>query len=110
MVDRPAAERRRRHERGRSPDPDAAVVEPPLLDLGQCQRLAERHDGLEGDPGECRQCEVVPGGGGGAEGGKIGRAHVELQSLMRISYAVFCLKKKKQIKNILHVNIRTSEK
>src|SRR3546814_1791698 len=27
---------------------------------------------------------------------KIGRAHVELQSLMRISYAVFCLKKKKR--------------
>src|SRR3546814_10796122 len=27
--------------------------------------------------------------------GQIGRAHVELQSLMRISYAVFCLKKKK---------------
>src|SRR3546814_2342863 len=26
--------------------------------------------------------------------GEIGRAHVELQSLMRISYAVFCLKKK----------------
>src|SRR3546814_6006836 len=25
---------------------------------------------------------------------KIGRAHVELQSLMRISYAVFCLKQK----------------
>src|SRR3546814_8055380 len=25
--------------------------------------------------------------------GQIGRAHVELQSLMRISYAVFCLKK-----------------
>src|SRR3546814_7642681 len=30
-------------------------------------------------------------------GSKIGRAHVELQSLMRISYAVFCLKKKKMI-------------
>src|SRR3546814_5523909 len=28
---------------------------------------------------------------------EIGRAHVELQSLMRISYAVFCLKKKKNI-------------
>src|SRR3546814_1802231 len=28
---------------------------------------------------------------------KIGRAHVELQSLMRISYAVFCLKKKTQL-------------
>src|SRR3546814_10736633 len=27
---------------------------------------------------------------------KIGRAHVELQSLMRSSYAVFCLKKKKK--------------
>src|SRR3546814_7454500 len=27
--------------------------------------------------------------------GEIGRAHVELQSLMRIAYAVFCLKKKK---------------
>src|SRR3546814_7328077 len=27
--------------------------------------------------------------------GEIGRAHVELQSLMRISYAVLCLKKKK---------------
>src|SRR3546814_1483524 len=26
---------------------------------------------------------------------EIGRAHVELQSLMRISYAVFCLKKQK---------------
>src|SRR3546814_7462082 len=28
---------------------------------------------------------------------EIGRAHVELQSLMRISYAVFCLKKKKDL-------------
>src|SRR3546814_3190056 len=27
---------------------------------------------------------------------QIGRAHSELQSLMRISYAVFCLKKKKK--------------
>src|SRR3546814_3854281 len=29
-------------------------------------------------------------------GVEIGRAHSELQSLMRISYAVFCLKKKRQ--------------
>src|SRR3546814_8402054 len=28
---------------------------------------------------------------------EIGRAHAELQSLMRISYAVFCLKKKRQL-------------
>src|SRR3546814_5522798 len=30
---------------------------------------------------------------------EIGRAHVELQSLMRISYAVFCLKKKTNMYN-----------
>src|SRR3546814_2435601 len=30
---------------------------------------------------------------------QIGRAHSELQSLMRISYAVFCLKKKKNTTN-----------
>src|SRR3546814_9998708 len=30
---------------------------------------------------------------------EIGRAHVELQSLMRISYAVLCLKKKKKVQN-----------
>src|SRR3546814_4448031 len=30
---------------------------------------------------------------------EIGRAHAELQSLMRISYAVFCLKTKKTNKN-----------
>src|SRR3546814_5324360 len=31
---------------------------------------------------------------------QIGRAHAELQSLMRISYAVFCLKKKKKKQSI----------
>src|SRR3546814_5686348 len=31
----------------------------------------------------------------------------ELQSLMRISYAVFCLKKKKAHKPLLHENIQT---
>src|SRR3546814_4662180 len=31
---------------------------------------------------------------------QIGRAHVELQSLMRISYAVFCLKKKKNTRQL----------
>src|SRR3546814_19897159 len=29
----------------------------------------------------------------------------ELQSLMRISYAVFCLKKKKHIKKIMHIQL-----
>src|SRR3546814_9497642 len=34
-----------------------------------------------------------------ADVAQIGRAHSELQSLMRLSYAVFCLKKKKK-KNV----------
>src|SRR3546814_3378083 len=33
---------------------------------------------------------------------EIGRAHVELQSLMRISYAVFCLKKKNKTDQYRH--------
>src|SRR3546814_2873128 len=33
----------------------------------------------------------------GDGGPKIGRAHSELQSLMRISYALFCLKKKNHL-------------
>src|SRR3546814_4351536 len=38
---------------------------------------------------------------------QIGRAHSELQSLMRISYAVFCLKKKKQNQST-HNHIQSS--
>src|SRR3546814_3591803 len=39
---------------------------------------------------------------------QIGRAHVELQSLMRISYAVFCLKKKNILKQkYTHANQHT---
>src|SRR3546814_6893249 len=42
---------------------------------------------------------------------EIGRAHVELQSLMRISYAVFCLKKKilNHNKHILYKDRNTAE-
>src|SRR3546814_1660985 len=39
---------------------------------------------------------------GAAAAFKIGRAHAELQSLMRISYAVFCLKKKKNTNRPTH--------
>src|SRR3546814_4214224 len=49
--------------------------------------------GLQG-----RMGAVAPGRGGD----QIGRATSELQSLMRISYAVFCLKKKK--KNTKSIN------
>src|SRR3546814_9481437 len=41
-----------------------------------------------------------------AEIGKIGRAPSELQSLMRISYAVFCLKKKKLKNKETENNVR----
>src|SRR3546814_6617094 len=52
--------------------------------IGERRKLVGR--GVEGD----RQPPT---------GIEIGRAHSELQSLMRISYAVFCLKKKKYKKN-----------
>src|SRR3546814_8343045 len=42
---------------------------------------------VAGSPGICAQAGTVP------SRQEIGRAHVELPSLMRISYAVFCLKK-----------------
>src|SRR3546814_2378692 len=41
---------------------------------------------------------------------QIGRAHVELQSLMRISYAVFCLKKKKKNNNHEHATCIPTKK
>src|SRR3546814_7936330 len=53
-----------------------------LLDLGQLQRQARVGHGAA--PGHGRSEEHTS----------------ELQSLMRISYAVFCLKKKKKKKNI----------
>src|SRR3546814_2151345 len=44
-----------------------------------------------------------------AQGAEIGRAHVELQSLMRISYAVFCLKKKTKTINYHHFKSSTRQ-
>src|SRR3546814_1508260 len=45
---------------------------------------------------EAKLCPYWKRRGDKPEHATIGRAHVELQSLMRISYAVFCLKKKKE--------------
>src|SRR3546814_8323871 len=59
----------------------------------QQQRVAAVGDGVEAEglPGRQRWSVAARG----RVGEQIGRAHSELQSLMRISYAVFCLKKKK---------------
>src|SRR3546814_1589936 len=85
----------RRRRRGRNPDADARRHDPvgdpePLL---ECPRLS--------GPAQYR----AQGAGGSqpqvaAHGGAVrSEEHTsELQSLMRISYAVFCLKKKKQKK------------
>src|SRR3546814_9779809 len=41
--------------------------------------------------------------------GEIGRAHVELQSLLRISYAVFSLKKKKNVNKVKQYSQSTTK-
>src|SRR3546814_1940803 len=55
----------------------------------------QRHrEGVRPDTTAVRvQRDLVRGAVRGPDLREIGRAHVELQSLMRISYAVFCLKK-----------------
>src|SRR3546814_2454379 len=63
--------------------------------LGQCDQHVALHAGHSAGRG---RCGVAAGGrGGAAVAGVRGRSEEhtsELQSLMRISYAVFCLKKK----------------
>src|SRR3546814_5242621 len=98
-------------ERALSSRHDIAVGPAPgivrqLLDIAPAPvtlRLGER--GRRAD----QRLQPVRRGGIGQE---IGRAHAELQSLMRISYAVFCLKKKKNnisndtLQSIAHINVR----
>src|SRR3546814_6884574 len=72
-----------------------------------CQRAADG-DARRGDAGE----QIGAGGGDGVgRGGDRSEEHTsELQSLMRISYAVFCLKKKNKIKtyNTKHNYLKNS--
>src|SRR3546814_19191560 len=58
---------------------------------GALHRLQDRIVATAGAPAHFLVGSEISGG---ELGHQIGRAHVELQSLMRISYAVFCLKKK----------------
>src|SRR3546814_4501572 len=93
--------------RGRRPDLDHV----PVALAGQQGRLGEIRDlagmivmimadadiggvsRVEADPSELRDDLFLEEG---AFRVQIGRAHAELQSLMRISYAVFCLKNTKR--------------
>src|SRR3546814_8212112 len=74
----------------------AAVID--QEDLHQERRAAEIEDVGEDRPAQQR----IGGNAHQREADRhdqeIGRAHVELQPLMRSSYAVFCLKKKKTTK------------
>src|SRR3546814_6413889 len=63
---------------------DARTIIALVVD-GPHERLIRRHDLIAG----------LDGGDPDGAVAEIGRAHSELQSLMRNSYAVFCLKKKK---------------
>src|SRR3546814_6254782 len=81
---------------------------------GGRRRLSDRRDA---DPGfACRagagaagRCQAAAGAVGGGDRAVCHRRSEEhtseLQSLMRISYAVFCLKKKKAIEHSLHDKI-----
>src|SRR3546814_2583639 len=80
--------------------------------LGHTARHHQQHVGAR------RQRQRESGGGKGEQGGEIHHAaslvparseeHTsELQSLMRISYAVFCLKKKKKNTNQAKITLKT---
>src|SRR3546814_9245259 len=60
-------------------------------------RSLRRHGGCDRADAGVALIDHLGGGGGRGGRSEIGRDTSELQSLMRISYAVFCLKKKKTI-------------
>src|SRR3546814_3358837 len=75
----------------------ALMSPPPSLTQPQRYRRGGYIKKLPADPWGRAYLYSVPGRKGAfdiSSLGEIGRAHSELQSLMRISYAVFCLKKK----------------
>src|SRR3546814_10504860 len=68
------------------------VVDLAVGDVAALLRRQEQHDGKLGQ----REVDLVAGPEGAADVGLRSDEHTsELQSLMRISYPVFCLKKKK---------------
>src|SRR3546814_1925694 len=82
------------------PEPEPAAAPGPSG--SQIQHLVERIESFQSSRAthpsaiEPRALASPELGTTADRGEEIGRAHAELQSLMRISYAVFCLKKKKK--------------
>src|SRR3546814_2925302 len=87
---------RSRARRPRLGNPARHRPDPPDRDL----RLPRRHGRRPVRPARCGAVADVPGAGATAATptGRSEEHTSELQSLMRISYAVFCLKKKKKPK------------
>src|SRR3546814_2608264 len=78
------------------------------------QRLERAGDRLAGREGHGLPAASKMGGRDTAGSGSLalGRSEEhtsELQSLMRISYAVFCLKKKKQLRTTIRVKVRRNK-
>src|SRR3546814_8078865 len=79
-----------RHLLGDLPGRDRIAAEHPARGSLPLRRLADQHAG-----GRPVGCGLHAAGRPAGHLHEIGRHTSELQSLMRISYAVFCLKKKK---------------
>src|SRR3546814_9376094 len=81
----------------------AAACTQPLLGCKFCRPQPGEAGRAGGGTGRADAiCGSFPHGGGRAVGGRSEEHTSELQSLMRISYAVFCLKEKSE-----HIHTRT---
>src|SRR3546814_8205046 len=91
--------------------PYTTLFRSPRERLGRSLCLSEpdgrRHSGLQGDPRARRRGPEAASGAGPRHRSEEHTS--ELQSLMRISYAVFCLKKKKKQKQNKKITNKTSK-
>src|SRR3546814_4009195 len=94
--------RMRDHRRGEQVDPEGDVAAPRLAHpVAAVPPHGEREDTEPGDEHQHhRQRAVGAGHSGDREYERSEEQTSELQSLMRISYAVFCLKKKNKLQTL----------
>src|SRR3546814_1410247 len=72
------------------------VLQPVMAAVGEMHELAHDPSGTHSHDLHVDELDAELAAAGEQNQGEIGRATSELQSLMRTSYAVFCLKKKKK--------------